>query len=66
MTRTEGELQIPIENLIRFWEGSLLRNRLLMQSATIVLVEQTIRALRALKKANIETPSDSETEGGRE
>ncbi|MBA7543138.1 hypothetical protein ES705_35465 [subsurface metagenome] len=39
-----------IDNLIRFWEAALSQGRLLMNPSTIVLVEQTIKALEELKK----------------
>ncbi len=39
-----------IDALIRFWQSSLAQHRLLMNPATIYLVEQTIKALEELNK----------------
>ncbi|MBA7653731.1 hypothetical protein ES703_61590 [subsurface metagenome] len=40
---------IELKSLIQFWKDSLSQHRLLMNPATIYLVEQTIKALEELK-----------------
>lgn len=40
-----------LEALIRFWRDSLAEHRLLMSPSTVYLVEQTIKALEELQKA---------------
>ncbi|MBA7577867.1 hypothetical protein ES708_19722 [subsurface metagenome] len=38
-----------LESLIQFWKDGLAQHRLLMNPATIYLVEQPIKALQELK-----------------
>ena len=43
-----------LDSLIQFWKDSLAQHRLLMNPATIYLVEQTIKHLERLKELDKE------------
>jgi hypothetical protein len=46
--------ELPVKNIILFWEASLLSHRLLMAETSVTMVEETIKIL---KRVETECPS---------